>query len=250
MVKVARGKALVAKLRADPEVRDAEALAAYLGRKKKLKQAAKKAKKIVKKAGDAKSSSKPSRTTKEQVNSKPWEFSPLQYQLAHGVDQPFIGEISGVQHSRLSKRGKAQYEAKRRADWQASADAKNEWAERVQKAYEDGSITKNTPGLSEDAKNAIIRIDISKKAAKERAGQEAKQKDNLISSLDQLEKGQILYSNMYGAVGVVRVSPKSTRVQLLDANGNPRKNRDGSPATINISARLLKAGALQRKQNI
>lgn len=50
MVQVARGKALVAKLRANPDVRDAEALAAYLGRKKKLREAAKKAKKVVKKA--------------------------------------------------------------------------------------------------------------------------------------------------------------------------------------------------------
>lgn len=48
MAKVARGKALVAKLRADPKVRDAEALAAELGRRKKLRQAAKKAKEKIK----------------------------------------------------------------------------------------------------------------------------------------------------------------------------------------------------------
>lgn len=40
---IARGKALVAKLRADPKVRDAEALAAELGRRKALRHAAKKA---------------------------------------------------------------------------------------------------------------------------------------------------------------------------------------------------------------
>lgn len=49
MAKVARGKALVAKLRADPKVRDPEALAAELGRRKKLRQTAKKAGKAVKK---------------------------------------------------------------------------------------------------------------------------------------------------------------------------------------------------------
>lgn len=35
---MARGKALVAKLRAQPETRDAEALAAWIGRKKKYKR--------------------------------------------------------------------------------------------------------------------------------------------------------------------------------------------------------------------
>lgn len=44
MAKVARGKALVAKLRAQPGVRDPEALAAELGRKKALRHAAKKVK--------------------------------------------------------------------------------------------------------------------------------------------------------------------------------------------------------------
>ncbi len=38
---IARGKALVAKLRANPRVRNAEALAAWLGRRKKARQAAK-----------------------------------------------------------------------------------------------------------------------------------------------------------------------------------------------------------------
>ena len=38
MASVARGKALVAKLRADPKVRDAEALAAWIGRRKKRKK--------------------------------------------------------------------------------------------------------------------------------------------------------------------------------------------------------------------
>lgn len=37
--KVARGKALVAKLRADPKTRDAEALAAWIGRRKRFKKA-------------------------------------------------------------------------------------------------------------------------------------------------------------------------------------------------------------------
>lgn len=46
---IARGKALVAKLRADPKVRDAEALAAELGRRKHLREAARKAKKEGKK---------------------------------------------------------------------------------------------------------------------------------------------------------------------------------------------------------
>ena len=38
MASVARGKALVAKLRADPKVRDAEALAAWIGRRKARKK--------------------------------------------------------------------------------------------------------------------------------------------------------------------------------------------------------------------
>lgn len=60
MASVARGKALVAKLRAQPGVRDAEALAAWIGRFKKARKAGKSVAKAKAAAGGASSSGKKS----------------------------------------------------------------------------------------------------------------------------------------------------------------------------------------------
>lgn len=69
MVRVARGKALVAKLRAQAGVRDPEALAAYLGRFKKARKAGK-SPAAAKKAADGKGGSS-SNASRNAASSKP-----------------------------------------------------------------------------------------------------------------------------------------------------------------------------------
>jgi hypothetical protein len=68
MAQVARGKALVAKLRKQPGVRDAEALAAWIGRFKKARKAGKgvAAAKKAADGGDSKSDSKPVKAKKPE----------------------------------------------------------------------------------------------------------------------------------------------------------------------------------------
>lgn len=250
---VVRGKALVAKLRAQPGVRDAEALAATLGRAKKLRKAGMSAKKALATAGkaaskanngDGKGSSKPKRITKDEVNAKPWEFSGSQYQIAHGVPQPFIGEISPMQFSRMGKQQKAAYEKKRREEWQASADIKKEWADKVEQAYKDGKISRDTPGLSKDARDVIIRSDINRKEREKAQALDAALQKNNIDSMNDFKIGDRVHTPLYGYGRVLKKNKKTVKIVLLDGNGNPRKNRDGSDMTASVPLKFL-----QRKKS-
>jgi hypothetical protein len=57
---------------------------------------------------------------REVANTRPWCMTASQYQAAMGIKQPHIAEISPMQYAGLSRRGKAQYDAKRSAEWDAS----------------------------------------------------------------------------------------------------------------------------------
>lgn len=258
MTSVARGKTLVAKLRANPKVRDPEALAAWLGRVKRLKRGGLSTKAAMKAAdgkdssggGSSKpsASSKPKRITAQEVDKEPWKFSASQYQVAKGVHQPHIAEISPMQFAHLSKRGKVQYEAKRRQEFQASADIKSEWRDKVEKAYGDGKINKDTPGLSKEARSVLIHSDIRRKKEGVKAAEKAADEAATIRSTSEIQKGEELDHPIYKRVRVVRVSPKSIRVAVLNRDGEPMKNRDGSPSTVNIPAKHIERGFLKKRK--
>ena len=254
MATVKRGKALVASLRAQAGVRDPEALAAYLGRFKKARKAGAsiaKAKAAAKSNGSSNGKSapsKPKRITKDEVNKAPWKFSASQYQIVHGVSQPHIAEISPMQYAHLSKRGKKEYDEKRNKEWQASADIKSEWREKVRKAADDGRINKDTPSLSEEARSTIIHRGIEKDKEKAKRDEAAAAEANTVRKIDDIEKGQELHHNIYERVRVVRKSKKSIRVLILNRDGSASKNRDGSDSTINIPVSHIEHGFLKKRK--
>lgn len=156
--------------------------------------------------------SKPER--KQWDPDKPWEYPASVYQsLVLRVKQPWIGEISSTQYLRMSKRGKAAYERKHSEEWQASSDAKDEWRGLVIAAYEAGIINADTPGISEDAENAIWHHERQKKEQAEEARKTEVHEAVQIASSAELTPGDKVYSVMLGPVTVVRVNRKSVRVK-------------------------------------
>ena len=155
-------------------------------------------------------------TAKEEIPA--WQMNASEYQSSIGVKQPWIAEISPYQFANLSKRAKAEYEANRRLEWQASADAKAEWRDKVMQAYDKGEITLDTPGLHDEVKRAIRSELQARDEAVIEAAIDKATKENDISSVDEVEPGDKVYDLMLGRyVDIVKKFKSSVRVK--DAKG-------------------------------
>ena len=99
------------------------------------------------------------------------------YQARLGVKQPWIGEISGVQLGRMSKRARAQYDARRSAEWGASHECGLAFARECFEAYVADQTILDHESISTDARNAILsaklRWEEADRAERERRAVEA-----------------------------------------------------------------------------
>jgi hypothetical protein len=133
----------------------------------------------------------------------PWFTNPSHYLFLLGVHEPWIMEISPTQYARMSEREKIRYDKKRNEEWQASADAKKEYADLVYKAYKEGKFDINDPKVHPEARSAaIMRVISSEKAAREAAFQDASRKNRITDAKD-VEVGMRVYSIMCTQYGKV-----------------------------------------------
>jgi preprotein translocase subunit YajC len=158
------------------------------------------------------------RITREQAAHEPWKYTAYQYQAAMGVHEPHIAEISPMQYAGLSKRGKAQYDAKRSAEWDASAACKQEWRALVMAAHDADAFNQHDPSTSDEARQAIAHeAQRRREAAAQFRFQEASHR-NRITSADQVNVGDRVFSIMCGKYGrIVKKSKQSVRIELENA---------------------------------
>lgn len=97
---------------------------------------------------------------------KIYELTSDEYEGAMGVDRPYIGEISGLQYSRMSGRARRAYDEKRRGEWARSAGVGSAWRRKVEQLALAGDIDMSTPGLSDEARGVVAQVE-SLRAAKE-----------------------------------------------------------------------------------
>lgn len=152
----------------------------------------------------------------EEVAARPvWEISASMYQARMGVHQPWICEISPYQYGSMSKRGKAQYDAKRSQEWAASGAVKQGWHRKVIVAYEAGEVTLDTPGLHSEAKSAIIHEQIRRREVETERRYKEALKQNRITGPGEIKKGDTVFDVICGKYGeVVKVNKKTARVWI------------------------------------
>jgi hypothetical protein len=154
------------------------------------------------------------RITHEEVTAEPWKYTASQYQAVLGVHQPYIAEISPMQYAHLSNRGKAQYDAKRSREWDASAVCKRQWATAIVAAFDAGTFTLDDPQLSRDAKDAVIWASIERKKAERAARLEEAERANIIRDFSMLKPGDRVWSLIGGHyLTVTKVNTKSVRAR-------------------------------------
>lgn len=150
------------------------------------------------------------RITKKDVTARPWEYSASQWKIVHNIHQPHIAEISPMQYWHLSKQGKRRYDAKRDAEWQASSDGWDDWRDAVIEAYDAGDVTRDTPGIHQEAHYLILSVEVARTKQRATAEQQEKLAANQYSSVDEIEKGQQVYYLIYHAWGTVTRRNKNT----------------------------------------
>lgn len=155
------------------------------------------------------------RPTIDDVIREPWKYSPTQYQAILGVHQPHIAEISPMQYASLSKRGRAQYDAKRTQEWDASFACKEAWRTAVIAAHDAGRFDPAGSEVSEHARTAVWAEGKRREEVVKACHMEDARQRNRITSADQISVGDRVYSLMCRKYGtIVKKSAKSVRLQL------------------------------------
>lgn len=171
-----------------------------------------------------------SRPSEQELAARPvWQWSASAWIYRQGIAQPHICEISPYQMGQMSKRQRAQYQARRSVEWDKAGQAKAEYRRQVCAAFEAGEFEPLDPKLDRDAKSAIL----SARAAKSKADAEdrfsAASVTNILG-IEDLSIGDRVFVLMGGHYGkVIKINRKSIRV-LLD--GWP-----DSPSLISMSGR-------------
>lgn len=146
-----------------------------------------------------------------------WKLSASQYCAQQGVEEPWIAEISPMQLGLMSKRARAQYDEKRRAEWAASGACKEEWRQEVVKASVSGVFDWRKPpaDLHPEARDAAIAAHIATQKANREEAWRAFSAAQSIHAPSDAAPGDRLWDIMFsGYVRVLKTFAKGIRVVL------------------------------------
>jgi hypothetical protein len=153
---------------------------------------------------------------------EPWMYTASGFLAAVGVHEPWIAEISPMQMGLMSKRAKKAYQEKRDKEWDVSSKAKQEWARSVVVAHKAGKFDKNTPGVSQEALEAVRIEKVRRREKKTKQTVEQARKANQITDLSQVKVGMKIHHVAMGGGEVVKVSKKSLRMKLDSGMGTAK----------------------------
>ena len=149
-----------------------------------------------------------------------WKINLAQYKARKGVHTPHIGEISQTQIARMSKRARTAYEKKRGKEWGASAQAATDYGAEIGAAFDAGTITLETKGLTTDAESAIRRHVKARHDAADEARKTQALDENRITDMAQVEVGDSVFDIGSGRQYTVRRKFKKS-VGLSREGGPP-----------------------------
>lgn len=147
-------------------------------------------------------------TTSTTETAPVWTMSRVAFKSANGYPDPYICEISPMQYAHLSKRAKAQYDEKRRQEWDASEAGGVAFRAAVLAAFNAGLVDRNTPNLSRDAREEIMGEIIRRDEAAKKAAEAAARAALELSHAD-LVVGMEVFHPVYRECVIEKVNRKS-----------------------------------------
>lgn len=94
-------------------------------------------------------------STAPTIDTPAWQTSPEAWKSVRGIHTPWIAEVSPMQRGQMSARQGAAYDARRSAEWDASAKGYAAWLAEVMGAFDAGVFGLEHPELHERARDAI-----------------------------------------------------------------------------------------------
>lgn len=156
----------------------------------------------------------------------PWQMNQSQYQSSLGVHQPHIAEISPMQYAYMSKRQQAAYDVKRAAEWDASANCKQQWADLVYAAFLAGEFSLTDPTASREAIDSVRLSRVREQKMDVEARLTQAQKDNNITSPADVEIGDRVFDLLRSRYGTV--VKKFAASIVLEKDGQQWKTKAGA----------------------
>src|SRR4030066_614639 len=178
--------------------------------------------------------------TEEALVSKknPWEMSSSQWLSVNKIPEPWVGEISPMQYSKLNNRAKKEYDIKRNREWALASKGKEDWRNKIYSAYKSGKFKLEDKGLNLEVINAVKQKSSEVQEKKQQQSFEEAEKSNKISDVSEVKMGDKVFHIIYRKYGVINKIGKNT-VSLVLSNGD----------TIRVKPSLLNRYSYSDLQN-
>lgn len=137
-----------------------------------------------------------------------WTISCAAWKYANGYPDPHVCEISPMQYAHLSKRAKAQYDEKRRQEWDASAAGSAAYAALVLKAHADGLLDHRDNTIHRDARG-VVAAELIRRDEKAKKDAEAAERASRQLAHADLVVGMEVFHPIYRECVIEKVNRKS-----------------------------------------
>jgi hypothetical protein len=178
----------------------------------------------------------------------PWEMSSSQWLSVNKIHEPWIGEISPMQYSKLSNRAKKEYDIKRNKEWALANKGKEDWRNEIYLAYKSGKFKLEDKGLNPEVINAVKQKESSEMQEKKQQSFEDAVKNNKISNVSEVKMGDRVFHIIYRQYGVINKIGKNT-VSLVLSNGDKMKVKPSLLNRYSYSDLQNKYGVNKSMQN-
>lgn len=146
-----------------------------------------------------------------------WQTTPEAWKSLRGIHTPWIAEVSPHQLAAMNGRTRRAYDAKRSAEWDASAKGYAAWLAEVMAGYDAGAFGLNHPELCERARDAIRTELVARARRAEEAAEKARRDAALADhwTRETAKPGALVWTPVYGWMRVRRCNPTSATLEEL-----------------------------------
>lgn len=147
-----------------------------------------------------------------------WQCAAVAWKGVRGIHTPWIAEVSPMQLGAMNGRTRRAYDARRRAEWDASAEGHAAWRAEVMAAFDAGAFTLDHPELHREARDAVRSelVARAKRAAEEAEAARRRAVEDDHWTRETAKPGDPVWHILYRWMRVRRVNRETVTLAPLD----------------------------------
>lgn len=147
-----------------------------------------------------------------------WQTTPEAWKSLRGIHTPWIAEVSPHQLAAMNGRTRRAYDAKRSAEWDASAKGSAAWLAEVMAGYDAGAFGLDHPELCERARDAIRAELVARARRADEAAEKARRDAALADhwTRETAKVGAPVWHFIYRWMRVRRVNRETVTLAPMD----------------------------------